>query len=454
MIRALRRLSVADLPGKDPAPVHAACAGASSMLLSLPAPAWCDFFFVNDPSPAPPASAWSVLRRPAFARYMSGETISMLGTWMQQMAQGWVLAGLTSSAFTLGLVNFASGIPMLALTMYGGVIADRFDKRYILLAALVAQAALAVAIGWLVGQGRVEVWHIVVAGVALGVVIAFEMPAASALVPELVEKDQLRAAIAVDRSIFHATRLAGPALGGWLIAKLGLSAAFYANALSFSALAIALLTIRPRRTEQPPDDGTERTGMMQGLAYVRGDRPTLAMISLLASATLCISPFFMILMPLYSQRVLHIGPEQHGWLMASSGIGAFVGSIWLLSIATLRRRTYMFSAIGLITLAMLGLAAAQSLPVAIAAMIALTLGTSTVFGLANTIVQERAPDYIRGRVSAITGLSFFGVLPFSGLIVSKLADLIGLRLAMGSAALTFGVVAALLLRNHRPLPTD
>lgn len=409
---------------------------------------------MNEPSPAPPANAWSVLRRPAFARYISGETVSMLGTWMQQMAQGWVLAGLTSSAFTLGLVNFASGIPMLALTMFGGVVADRFDKRYILLLALVAQAALAVAIGWLVGQGRIEVWHIVAAGVCLGVVIAFEMPAASALVPELVKKEELRAAIAVDRSTFHATRLAGPALGGWLIAKLGLSAAFYANALSFGALAIALLTIRPRAIEKPPDNGIEHTGMKEGIAYVRGDRPTLAMISLLASATLCVSPFFMILMPLYSQRVLHIGPEQHGWLMASSGIGAFVGSVWLLSIATARRRAYMFGSIALITVAMLGLAAALSLPMAIAAMISLTLGTSTVFGLANTIVQERAPDYIRGRVSAISGLSFFGVLPFSGLIVSKLADFIGLRLAMGSAALTFGLVATLLLRNHRPHAGD
>ena len=385
---------------------------------------------------------------------MTGETISMLGTWMQQMAQGWVLAGLTSSAFTLGLVNFASGIPMLALTMFGGVIADRFDKRYILLFTLVAQASLAVAIGWLVGQGHIEVWHIVAAGVCLGVVVAFEMPAASALVPELVEKQELRAAIAVDRSTFHATRLGGPALGGWLIAKLGLSAAFYANAISFAALAIALLTIRPRAIEKPPDDGTKRTGMKEGLNYVRGDRPTLAMITLLASATLCISPFFMILMPLYSQRVLHIGPEQHGWLMASSGIGAFTGSIWLLSIATTRRRTYMFGAIGLITVAMLGLSAAQSLPVAITAMICLTLGTSTVFGLANTIVQERAPDYIRGRVSAISGLSFFGVLPFSGLLVSKLSDFIGLRVAMGSAAITFGVVATLLLRNHRPHASD
>ena len=380
---------------------------------------------------------------------MSGEVISMLGTWMQQMAQGWVLAGLTSSAFTLGLVTFASSIPMLALTMWGGVIADRFDKRRILFVAQIVQAVLAVTIGWLIGQHRIEVWHLVSAGIALGIVTAFEMPAASAIVPQLVSRDQLSAAIAVDRSIFHLTRFAGPALGGWLIAQLGLAWAFYANALSFGALMLALVTIKLRPIERPPDEDGQKTGMKEGIAYVRGDRPTLAMLSLLATATLCISPFFMILMPLYSQHVLHIGPEQHGWLMASSGIGAFVGSLWLLSIPSAQRRAYMFGAVGAVTLAMGGLASARGVVWAMGSMITLTLGTSTLFGLANTVVQERAPDYIRGRVSALAGLSFFGVLPFSGLVISKFADLVGMRTAMGTAAVCFGVGATLLLHSHR-----
>ncbi len=374
----------------------------------------------------------------------------MLGTWMQQMAQGWVLAGLTTSAFTLGLVTFASSIPMLALTMWGGVVADRFDKRRILFVAQVVQAVLAITIGWLIGHQRIEVWHLVAAGVALGIVTAFEMPAASAMVPQLVVREQLSAAIAVDRSIFHLTRFAGPALGGWLIAQLGLAWAFYANALSFGALMIALVTIKLRPVERPPGDDGTQTGMKEGIAYVRQDRPTLAMLSLLATATICISPFFMILMPLYSQHVLHIGPEQHGWIMASSGIGAFTGSLWLLSIRSAQRRAYMFGAILAVTLAMAALASAHSVAWAMGAMITLTLGTSTLFGLANTVVQERAPDHIRGRVSALAGLSFFGVLPFSGLLVSKFADLVGMRTAMGTAAACFGVSATLLLHGHRP----
>lgn len=372
----------------------------------------------------------------------------MLGTWMQMLAQGWVVTGLTTNAFTLGLVNFASGLPMLALTMYGGTVADRCDKRRILIATQVVQAALAVAVGWLVATGQVQIIHIVLAGICLGISTAFEMPAASALVPELVPRAQLSAAIAVDRSVFHATRLGGPALGGWVIGHYGTATAFYLNALTFSALIVALLTISPRPRGTAEEERERQTGMREGWRFVRGDRPTFTMIALLASATLCVSPFFMILMPLYSRHVLHIAAHQHGLLMASSGVGAFVGSIWLLSIRRQSRGGWLRAAAMLIVLAMTGLAAAQTLVQAVAAMIALTLGTSTLFGLANTIVQERAPDPLRGRVSAIVGLSFFGVLPFTGLLVTQFADLAGLRTALAVGGIGYGLVAAVILRIH------
>jgi MFS family permease len=382
---------------------------------------------------------------------MAGESISMLGTWMQQMAQGWVVAGLTTSAFTLGLINFCAGIPMLLLTMHGGIAADRFDKRRILIATQVVQIVLAISIGWLIARGHIAVWHVLIAGILLGISTAFEMPAASALTPELVDRNDMKAAIAVDRSVFHATRLAGPAIGGWLIGWLGTASAFYANAVSFLALIIALLTIRPRPRGTEEEEALRQTGMKEGFAYVRRDRPTLAMISLLATITTCISPFFMITMPLYSRHVLHVDAQSHGMLMASSGVGAFVGSLWLLTITSGRRVVYLRWSAVVICICMFGLAIAQQFWQAIACMMILTLGTATMFGLANTIVQERAPDAIRGRVSAIMGLSFFGVLPFSGLLASEVADLVGLRVAMGAGSLLFGLAAGALLYSHRQL---
>ena len=380
---------------------------------------------------------------------MGGEVISLLGTWMQMLAQGWVVTALTTSAFTLGLVNFASGLPMLALTMYGGVLADRHDKRRILIATQIVQAALALAVGWLVATGQVRIFHIVIAGMLLGISTAFEMPAASALVPELVGREQLSAAIAVDRSIFHATRLGGPALGGWVIGHFGTPAAFYLNALTFGALIAALLTLHPRPRGTDEEERQRQTGMKEGWAFVRADRPSFTMLALMAVSTVSVSPFFMILMPLYSRHVLHIAASQHGLLMASSGIGAFAGSLWLLSIRREKRGAWLRAAVAVIVVAMSGLAAAQTLGHAIAAMIALTLGTSTLFGLANTIVQERAPDALRGRVSAIVGLSFFGVLPFAGLLVTEFADLAGLRMAMGAGAACFAVAAFFILHRYR-----
>jgi MFS family permease len=406
---------------------------------------------VSQKSDSPSFAAWQVLRGGPFARYMAGETISMLGTWMQQMAQGWVVAGLTTSAFSLGLINFCAGIPMLALTMHGGTVADRHDKRLILIATQVVQIILAISIGWLVARGQIAVWHILIAGMLLGISTAFEMPAASALTPELVERDQLSAAIAVDRSIFHATRLAGPAIGGWLIGTLGTASAFYANAVSFLALIAALLTLRPRPPGTEEEEAMRQTGMKEGFAYVRRDKPTLAMISLLATITTCISPFFMVMMPLYSRHVLGVNAQSHGFRMGSSGVGAFAGSLWLLTISSEKRTAYLRGGAVVITACMLGLANAHAFWHAVVSMSALTLGTSTMFGLANTIVQERAPDAIRGRVSAIMGLSFFGVLPFSGLLMSKFADTVGLRTAMGTGGVAFGVSAAAMLYTHRRL---
>jgi MFS family permease len=379
---------------------------------------------------------------------MAGETISMLGTWMQMMAQGWVVAGLTASAFTLGLMNLASGLPMLILTTWGGVLADRLDKRKILLSTQVVQIAVAAWIGWLVLRHTVTVWHIIVAGFILGVSTAFEMPSAAALVPELVEREQLRAAIAVDRSIFHATRLAGPAIGGVLISLLGTASAFFANAASFIAMIVALFTLPARPAGTAEEEAQRQTGMHEGWVYVKNDPPTRTMLMLLASITTCISPFFMIMMPLYSRHILQIPASEHGILMGSSGLGAFAGSIWLLRIAVHHRVAYMRGAIVAVVLCMAGLAVAQNLAEAIVAMALLTAGTSTIFGLANTIVQERAPNAIRGRVSAVAGMSFFGVMPFSGLIMTKISDEVGMRQAMGGSSVCFGLLATLLLYRH------
>src|SRR5260370_34493459 len=166
--------------------------------------------------------ALALLRPGAFRLYIIGSAISDTGTWMQVMAQGWVMSTLTNKAILLGMANFAAGLPTLALTMYGGSVADRFDKRKILIATQIAQIFLALGLGWLVLTGRINIWHILIFAALLGVSIAFEMPAISALVPELVRRDEIAAAVAMDRSVFYGSRVTGSSLRrllvGWWVA--------------------------------------------------------------------------------------------------------------------------------------------------------------------------------------------------------------------------------------------
>ena len=405
-------------------------------------------------APSPPAATAEsffqkttrVLRaHPAFSRYMAGTAVSMTGTWMQVAAQGYLMATLTDRSLLLGLVNFANGIPMLALTFKGGSFADRHDKRRILIIAQVIQLVLCLVLGGLIFTHHIAYWHILAAAVVFGCVAAFEVPADSALVPELVNKESIGTAIAVDRALFHATRFIGPAIAGLFIAGLGLAATYFLNAASFLALIAAIFTLAARRRGSVEEEEKRAGGMKDGIAYVRNDRATMAMIGLLASSTLFISPIFMVMMPLYVTHVLGLGPDKLGYLMAVSGLGSLTGAIGLLAIPPEKRLGRMMLASGAAALATFGFGVAPNFYAAALCMAFMSVGLSTNFGLANTIVQERAPDYLRGRVSALTGLSFFGLMPFASLGMPALADAVGMRPTMLLGGGLYAVAAGFIL---------
>jgi MFS family permease len=382
---------------------------------------------------------------------MAGETISMIGTWMQMFAQNWVLTTLTLEATKLGWMVFAGGIPTLFLAMIGGSLADRFDKRWILLGALTIQLILAVLVGWLVQSHQIAIWHLYTVTSLLGVVAAFEMPTVSAFIPELVAREDLSRALAIDRAIFHFTRMIGPAVAGYLIAKLGEPLAYYVNAATFVVLAAAILTIgpRPRGTQEEED---ERKGPMRaGLDFVRKDPPTRAMILLMASAALFASPFFMVTMPVYARAVLGLDASGMGWLMAMSGVGSLSGAISLLKVRHGHRASFLKGAVTVAVIGLLGLAGAPHFGVAAVSIVLMTFGLSSGFGTAHIVIQERSPDAIRGRVSAVASLAFFGITPFAGLAVAAFADNIGLRRAMACGAIGYAVAGAALLMGRTQL---
>ena len=393
-----------------------------------------------------------------FTRYMVGEGISMTGTWMQGMALGWVMTevvvkdklreyeGLLQAA-----PHLASGLVMLGLFRLGGAYADRHDKRFILQVCQVAQIGFALAIGQLIAHGSLHTWHLIVAAALLGISSSFEMPAAAAIVPELVAKENVAKAISVDRAVFHATRLVGPAAAGFLVVRYGAEWAFYLNAASFVALMIAIATL-PRRAQGTVEEEQKRQGGAgEGFRHVRQDKPSLAMVALLATNTLFVFPVIIVLLPLYVKNDLFAAtsqqatPEQMGLLMLCSGAGSVCGSLLIMALRPSLRRIAILTGMVLACGALVSLSQATGLIWAGISLVCLAVGVSTLVGLANTIVQERSPAELRGRVSAVAGLSFFGFLPFAAIIMGWMTDLFKLRNVLLGSSICYAVIGFLVM---------
>ncbi len=396
-----------------------------------------------------PMHALGVLRNAPFRRYVIGSFISDTGSWMQVMAQGWVMATLTNKAIWLGMANLAAGLPMLLLTMVGGAAADRFDKRKILLITQFVQIGTACAIGYLVLKGQIEIWEILAFAVVLGISNSFEMPTQSALVPELVGREQIQNGISIDRSVFHGSRVLGPAIGGYLINWLGKASAFFVNALSFVALIIAILSLPPRTKGSAEEEEKRSSGIKDGFRFVFNDTPSLAMVTLIAVQSLCIFPIITVMMPLYVRLVLHRGADSLGAIMGTSAIGSLIGSLFLFGLPRGKRVPLMMLNTIAISMVIAGLSFAPSFYVVMALLIVNSFGLAMNFALCSTIVQERAPDYLRGRVSGVFMLSFVGLMPLAGLGVTSLSDFLGMRSALAIAATIYGAISIVVLARVR-----
>src|SRR5437762_1019113 len=397
----------------------------------------------------PTLHALRVLRPGPFRRYIIGSAISDTGTWMQVMAQAWVMTTLTTSALMLGLVQLCSGLPMLALTMVGGATADKFDKRKILLITQYIQIGIAVSIGLLIWTNHIAIWQVFIVAAIQGVSNSFEMPTLSALVPELVDREQIQSAISLDRSVFHGSRMIGFSLAGILIKAWGMASAFFANAVSFVALIIAIMSLPPRARGTAQEEEKRASGIKDGFRYIAKDIPSRAMIVLIATQSFCIFPIITVMMPLYGRLVLHLGVDRVAYLMGASAVGAVFGSLFLVALPREKRVPVMMMNAVVVTGAIFGLSRAPAFYFATAIMIVNSLGTAMNFALCSTIVQERAPDYLRGRVSAVFMLSFVGIMPLAGLGVTSLSDAIGMPNALMIAEISYGIITLLVLARVR-----
>ena len=270
-----------------------------------------------------PRKVLSALRNREFALFWSGQAISQTGTWMQQFAQGWVVTTLASSAFALASVNLAASIPILILTPFGGVAADRMDRRRILFVTQSVLAVLAVLLGVLVQAGHLHLWHVWMIAVLLGLTTAYDLPAYQSFYPQLVEREDLPQAIALNQAAFHGSRIIGPAIASWFVAQWGMAAAFFANGASFLAVIGSLLVIKPRDAAGGTTKG--RLSMAVGVRYVREHPQIVALLGLTVITTMFVFPNAATLMPFYAKHVLQVGAGGLGVVMAVSGAGAFLG---------------------------------------------------------------------------------------------------------------------------------
>ena len=367
-----------------------------------------------------------VLHNRNFRLYWTGQFISLTGIWMQAVAQGWAVLVLTGSVAALGVVNFAFAVPSLVLSLTGGVAADRWDRRRIMLITQVALMLVALLMSAVIAADALTFSLLLGASVLTGVASAYDMPAQQALVPDLVSPPEIPQAIAMNQVIFNGSRLLGPALAGIAIAELGLASAYLSNGLSYLAVIASLLLIRlPPSHARGGARGSMLQSLREGLGYVRRSRLLRSLLGLSALAVLLVFPPMAVLTPGYARDVLHGGPGTAGLLMAASGGASMLGAFAMLWIPAHRRGEVMVAAVAGMGLAVAGLAWSGSIWPAMLAAGLLSLGFSMFMGLNMTITQQTVPAALRGRVMSVSGLTFSGVMPFAALAMSFIVARVG-----------------------------
>ncbi len=378
--------------------------------------------------------------------FFGGQAISLVGTWMQQVAQGWLVLQLTHDPFWLGLVAAAQFGPVIAFGLFGGVIADQLPKRKTLLVTQVAAMVLALALFGLTATGLVEVWHVMVLAALLGVANAVDMPARQAFAVEMVGREDVTNAVGFNAALFNGSRIVGPAVAGLLIGAFDISAAFLINGLSYVGVIAAYLLMRDSEL-RASDPIARPTGMRdvfdnlaEGARYVR-DTPLVLLSCVVVGLAATFGMNFQVLVPPLADDVLQVGASGFGFLMAASGIGSTAAA---LGVAFSRRTRARWIAIGAMALGLGGLLLAwsPSFPVALFAMLVAGGGGIAMAVTANTTIQTTVPDQLRGRVMSVYTTVFAGSVPAGGLLAGYVASRWGVAAAFAAGGLvTLGIGA-------------
>ncbi len=394
--------------------------------------------------------------------FFAGQFVSVTGTWMQTLAQSWLVYDiLGGSAFDLGLVNVCQFAPVLVFGLFGGVVADRFPKRNLLLCTQVASALLAAILTALVVSDAVQLWHVYALALGLGIANAFDMPTRQAFVSEMVDRDTLMNAVALNSALFNAGRIIGPALAGILLAAFGPAVCFGLNAASYGAAIVALSLMRLRPTVGAAG-GSGLARLREGLAYVRAT-PAVMLPMVLVGFVATFGMNFNVWLPLLARDELGTGAAGFGLLTSAMGAGSLLGALTLAVVGRTPRRGLMLALAGALGGLLLALATASELALPLLVVMPLLaaggFAMTTTMALANTTVQTIAPDALRGRVMSVYMTIFAGTAPFGALIAGSVANRFDAPISVAGGGLVtliaaFGVAALSRRWALAPEPDD
>lgn len=353
-----------------------------------------------------------------------GQLVSLFGTWMQNTAQGFLVYELTGSPAYLGVVGFAAGVPAWLFMLYGGVIADRYPRRTIMVVTQTMMMSLAFILATLTYFGVVQPWHIVILAFLLGTANAFDTPARMALVSDLVQHDDLTNAIALNSGMFNAATIVGPAVAGITYAAFGPAWCFLLNGISFLALIAALILMRLPPVEVAPQRRSLISGLKEALQYIQTETIVRTIILVVAVVSL-FGASFQTLFPAWAVDVLGGDVTTNGLLRSAQGVGAVISALMIASLSSSGKRGKILT-VGLFLFPLLLIVFAQIHQTTPALLVLVLIGISVVmiFNLANSMVQINVPDALRGRVMSVYSLTFFGTFPIGSLIMGTLAEYI------------------------------
>ena len=399
------------------------------------------------------ASTFRSLQIRNFRLYLSGQVISMAGTWMQAVAQGWLVLKITGSGTALGLVGALAFIPMLLLGAWAGVIVDRTDRRKLYIATQGMCAANALALAILTATGLVQLWMIYVLAAVLGLITAFDQPTKIAFIYDMVGHDDITNAISLNQAMNNVGRIVGPATAGLTIGLLGIAPCFFVNALSFVAVIVALLMMRVSELHVSPPQPRKKGQVREGFRVVAHTPELLGMLTM-AAIFFGLAWMSDIVMPLVARYTFHGGASMYGLFLSAMGLGAIVGALVTARLGNPSSRLLALAALW-VTFGFVAAAAAPSFAVEMATMLVLGSGGSVFIATLSARIQLEAPHEFRGRVMALWAMAAMGTRPIGSPIVGAVGQHLGPRFALLLGAVAVGAIALpawwlISLRPRRP----